>query len=346
MNNFARLPAQERQAFFQETAQRRRLNLEIVEKDFWVCWILGQLFGEPAVVGWRNHLVFKGGTSLSKVYGIIRRFSEDIDLSVSPEWLGFDGDPPESRSGCAKWFERLQGCCASRIREIQIQLERRAAEAIGQHSGGESFFVFEEDAQTRSPVLLFSYPSVASATAGYIRRDIKLEFGSLTDQQPTGDHAVKPWVAEEYPEAFTKPQCPVVCLEAERTFWEKVTLLHAYCHLPPERPLPPRLGRHMYDMHCLANHLVGERALTDLGLLARVVEHKQRFFSAAWTRYETACPGSLRLVPDEARIGEWRRDYARMREMFMDEPPAFERLVESLRALEMRINRNAEVSKP
>ena len=343
MNEFARLPVAEQQVYFQETANRRNLRLWTVEKDYWVCWMLGVLFG-PSGLG--SHLVFKGGTSLSKVYGVIQRFSEDIDLSVSPDWLGFTAPPPDSRSGREKWFGRLQDACSARVREIQPALESLVRDSLGVQEAGVPYFAFEEDEVTHSPVLLFTYPSQPTGGPRERRQRIKLEFGSLTDQQPTGTHTVTPWVAEEFPDQFVAPGCSVTALEAERTFWEKATLLHAYYHYPAEKQLPPRLARHIYDVHCLANDPIGERALTNTELFARVAEFKSLFFKSSWTHYETAHPGTLRLVPSESRLQEWRNDYGSTEEMFIGTPPSFEALIETLQRVEMQINRGAGAALP
>ena len=242
MNDFARRPVKEQRDYFQETASKMGLPAWTVEKDFWVCWLLGVLFNRSGV---GPHLVFKGGTSLSKVYGIINRFSEDIDLSVSPEWLGFTESPPTSGSGREKWFDKLQGTCSEKVILIQPQLEEISRENLGVREAEESYFAFESDPSTHSPVLLFSYPAPVEGGPRERRQKVKLEFGSLTDQKPTASHTVIPWVAEQFPSEFAHPGCRVTALEAERTFWEKATLLHAYFHYPIDKPIPPRLARHM-----------------------------------------------------------------------------------------------------
>ncbi len=335
MDEFAHLPTSEQQVYFQETANRRNLRLWTVEKDYWVCWMLGVLFGSS---GLGSHLVFKGGTSLSKVYGVIQRFSEDIDLSISPDWLGFAGLPPGSRSGREKWFDKLQGACSARVREIQPDLENIVQDRLGVQEAGVPYFAFEEDEVTHSPVLLFTYPSQPTGGPRERRQRIKLEFGSLTDQQPTGSYSVTPWVAEEFSDLFVTPVCQVTALEAERTFWEKATLLHAYYDYPAEKHLPARFARHIYDVHCLAEHAIGERALAAPELLVRVAEFKSLFFNSGWAHYETARPGSLHLVPAESRLPQWRNDYASTAEMFIGTPPSFEALIETLRRLETQVN--------
>ena len=155
--------------------------------------MLGRLFERPE---WREALVFKGGTALSKVFGIIRRFSEDIDLSVSPATLGIsesEVDEAGSRRQCDQWMDNLETARAKWVtQKLQPELEQDIRAVIGQRPGGQSWLEYQLDPATHSPVLLFYHPSVLAAGAGYIRRWVKLEFGSLTDQRPVCQHRVRP----------------------------------------------------------------------------------------------------------------------------------------------------------
>jgi hypothetical protein len=340
MIDFARLPLSERVTYFQEVADRRGLTRLIVEKDFWVCFTLRMLFSLEDLA---DKFVFKGGTSLSKVFGIIKRFSEDIDLSVSPDWLGFGGENrPErasSRSQIDKRCKNLQSACIDAVKdEVCPALEGAITKAIGSADSYSSHLVFDVDQQTHSPVLIFQYPTEEPLSQGYIRPQVKLELGSLTDQEPAGSHTVTPWVAEELQHIFSEPNCEVVALEAERSFWEKVTILHAEYHRPPEKPMRSRLSRDCYDVVCMAAHVSGKRALADLSLLDRVVEHKRTYFHSNWANYEDAKPGTLRLVPPESRLGALKTDYQAMQEMFFETPPGFDELLSELAKLEKGIN--------
>ena len=129
----------------------------------------------------------------------------------------------------------------------------------GRANGG--WFEFLTDANTNSPVLLFHYPSSQPAGFDYLKRSVKLEFGSLTDQQPVGRHPVRPWVADVLPDAFPDWRCEVVALEVERSFWEKATILHTEYHRPAEKPTPDRFSRHYADTAALAKHPTASRAI-------------------------------------------------------------------------------------
>jgi Nucleotidyl transferase AbiEii toxin, Type IV TA system len=337
---FFNRPTSERSLIIRETAARRGLPPVMVEKDFWVSWVLGVLFAHPE---FGKQLVFKGGTSLSKVFGAIERFSEDIDLSVGPEFLGISEDwveQADSRTKRTKRMEELETACIERVRDRFLPgLEKIASEALGERPGGGSWMEFQVDAATHSPVLLFHYPSNEPAEFEYLRRFVKMELGSLTDQRPVETHAIRPWVADEFPKQLEDFRCEAVVLELERTFWEKATILHAEHHRDSTKLIPDRFSRHYSDVAALSRHANAGRALANTDLRQRVTDWKSRFFAATWARYDLATPGTFRLLPPESRFAELDRDYRAMRDMFLTEPQPFESLLETLKGLENRINR-------
>jgi hypothetical protein len=127
-------------------------------------------------------------------------------------------------------------------------------------------------------------------------------------------------------------------MSVERTFWEKATLAHAEYHRPAEKPLPDRLSRHYADIHQLIQSGIAKEAIAQLSLLERVVQHKSLFFRSAWASYETARPGTLRIVPPPHRLAGLRDDYRKMQEMFFSAPPAFDVVLETLRGWESNFN--------
>jgi hypothetical protein len=337
--DFFKRPVSDQALFIRETAARRGLLPVMVEKDFWVSWTLAVLFAHPEFGG---QLVFKGGTSLSKVFGVIERFSEDIDLSVSPAFLGISEEWVEevhSRNKRTERMQELEAACIKRVRMRFVpELERIARESLGERRGGGNWMEFQVDAATHSPVVLFHYPSNEPTGFVYLGRSVKMEFGSLTDQKPVGTHAVTSWVAEEFPKQLADFRCELVVLELERTFWEKATILHAEHRRDPAKPIRDRFSRHYSDMAALARHAVLERALARAELRQRVADWKNRFFAATWAHYDLAKPGTFRIVPPDFRLPELDRDYRAMRPMFLTEPPSFASIIEALRGLENRIN--------
>jgi hypothetical protein len=329
---FLDLPADERRLYLEQAALRRNVSAVLLEKDFWVSWLLGILFASE----FADSIVFKGGTSLSKVFGVIERFSEDIDLSVSPEFLHLP-EAGTSRNQANKWMTAAEAACAAAVeKQIRPKLEETVAAVLGTRKG--AWFEFMTDAATNSPVLLFHYPSTQPPGFAYLQRSVKMEFGSLTDQQPTGRHTVRPLVAEILPDAFPDWRCDVVALEVERSFWEKATILHAEYHRPTGRATPDRFSRHYADTAALARHSAGGAAITQDDLRERVVAWKRQFFGSAWANYDLAKPGTFRLVPPADRLPSLKRDYEAMRDMYLSEPIAFDEVLTVLEELEQRIN--------
>lgn len=330
--DFLSLPTAERQLYIEQAASLRNISPVIIEKDFWVSWLLGVVFTSE----FAEHLVFKGGTSLSKVFGVIHRFSEDIDLSLSPQFLKLP-TPGTSRTQAAKWMTSAEAAAGDAVRlQVSPVLEQVATRVLGPPAV--TWFEYQHDATTNSPVLLFHYPSLQPPGFEYLKRVVKLELGSLTDQQPVGRHPIRPLIAEALPQAFSDWRADVVALDLERTFWEKATILHAEYHRPPDKVLPDRFSRHYADTAALAAHPIASSAIANSDLCNRVVQWKAQFFGVAWANYASAQPGSIRLVPHEDRVQSLRHDYHAMRDMYLHEPPSFDTILETLSSLESRIN--------
>lgn len=330
--SFLALPEDERRLYIEQAAVRRNVSPVILEKDFWVCWLLGILFDSQ----FAGSLVFKGGTSLSKVFGVIDRFSEDIDLSLSPDFLKLP-EAGTSRNQANKWMTRAEAACGSAVQnQIAPALEAVATGTLGKHN--RAWFEYLTDPGTHSPVLLFHYPSAQPAGFEYLKRAVKLEFGSLTDQQPVGRHPVRPWVAEVLPAAFPDWKCEVIALEVERSFWEKATILHTEYHRPADKPTPDRFSRHYADTAALAKHPAASKALDQHELRNRVVQWKSQFFGSSWANYDQAKPGTFRLVPPPERLPSLRRDYEAMRDMYLSDPVSFDDVLLMLTEMERRIN--------
>lgn len=329
MDRVAILPVGQRQDLFQATATRRGLNPAIIEKDFWVCWVLKQLFTDPQL---KTQMVFKGGTSLSKVFHLIDRFSEDIDLVLDWRLLGYG-------SGRLDPFQEFDS--STQQDRFNKEVNKKAAQYIADtliHDLGRLFSpcpgvipsVDSADPQAINVV----YPAAFSEV--YLRPAVRLEIGPLASWVPSHTHAIQPYAAEEFAQLFAAPDCPVVAIDAERTFWEKATILHQQAHRT--NTMPSRYSRHYYDMYRLARSSIRDAALANLKLLDDVVAFKRRFYPCAWAQYEDARPGTLRLVPADDRLAELRRDYQDMRQMIFQAAPGFDEIIEGIRKLETEIN--------
>lgn len=335
---FKRSP-EDQATFIREVAARRDISAVMVEKDFWVSWTLAVLFAHPE---FSDQLVFKGGTSLSKVFGVIERFSEDIDLSVSPDFVGIKEEwleEAESRNKRTERMKQLETACIEKVCErFAPELERIAEESLGKPKNRTGWMEFQVDDDTHSPVVLFHYPSNEATGFEYLRRSVKIEFGSLTDQRPAGKHTIRPWVAEEFPKLLPDFHCDLVALELERTFWEKATILHAEYHRDAAKPIRDRFSRHYADTAAMATRSDISQVLSNNELRQHVADWKSRFFPSSWARYDLARPGTFRLVPPESRRAELESDYLAMRPMFLNEPPPLAAVLNTLTDLETRIN--------
>jgi hypothetical protein len=297
--------ASERAEIFAATADHKGVADAIVEKDFWVCWILKQLFSIDEFSG---RLLFKGGTSLSKVFHAINRFSEDIDLAVDYTALGFIGTRDPRQTGLSNTrrtaiLEEMMDACRDYVSGPFLRtLGARIEHVLG--NGAWSVAVSAQDPN----IVQFVYPAARSGSFAYVAPQVVLELGTHAEFVPHDRFTMRSFVAEEFPELIEQADVGVLALLAKRTFWEKATILHAEYHRPPEKPLPPRYSRHYYDVAQLAHNPTREEALADEGLLADVVRHKQTFYPSAWARYDLAVPGTLRLAPPEPRLAALERD--------------------------------------
>lgn len=353
MDDIAALPVRDRRELFAIVAEEARktlgMNLSpaVVEKDFWVCWTLLKLFTLPeaAVADGKPKLIFKGGTSLSKVFGAIYRFSEDIDVSVEPRLLGVNleplDDPGLSRTKLKEIGEQLTRGCLQYTRERVAPALQAATGAV---LGNEAWWA-DRSSDTHGPILVFLYPR-ASDPASYVLPGVRLELGARADLHPWHYGDMRPYVWDVRPDAFEQGRegatVSVPTLDAERTFWEKVTLLHVENNRadrpPDEEPRAwRRISRHGYDLAMLARTEVAERALADTGLFRRVCRTKDLWFRSGFSDYEKLDRSRVSIVPKLQLRRAFIRDYASMKAMFFVEPPTIDDLLDDLAALEARI---------
>ena len=338
MDEFAKLPSDERRLYFEQAAARLGMSAQIVEKDFWVCWSLRRLF---SLDEFRNHLTFKGGTTLSKVYRVIGRFSEDVDVAIERGFLGFGGDNEPEKGGSGKEQQRRiarlkEACQAAVVDRLQPQLHEAVTAALGDDTGW-SLPLDPLDPDRQS--LLFHYPpAIKGSLSPYFAASVKIDLGARSDHFPAENATVTPYLSDVIPEVLSNAQVSVRVLTAARTFWEKVTILHMLHHQPEGKEIAPWMSRHYYDVFRLSQSGVRQQALDAIDLLDRVADFKRVFFKAGWAKYDEARPGTLRLIPGEQFIGRLTRDYAKMQPMFFSPPPPFEKILAHLPELENLIN--------
>jgi len=280
MDSVVKMALQERRLAFIQAEERLGLQAGSIEKDFWVCWTLRELAGLPKL---GEHLTFKGGTSLSKAWKLIDRFSEDIDLVVDRDTLGFGGEASPERAASnnqrRKRLDSLIAACRSWVQErLQPALAERIAERV---SGPHSVRPDPDDADGQC--LLFEYPGAfREAEAGYVRPVVKIELGARSDDWPSASHSFTPYLGEALPDIVANATVSFRTLAAERTFWEKAMLLHEETYRPADKPRAIRMARHCYDLWCFIIRGVAEKAAVEEDLFKRVAEHRQAFFRWSW----------------------------------------------------------------
>jgi len=324
MERVARWNEGDRRDLFQETGARKGMSSAIVEKDFWVCWTLGRLFASSELA---PKIMFKGGTSLSKVFGLIERFSEDVDLIL--DWAELTTEDPFAERSKTK---------QDKFNKQTIEASR---EYIKEHMISDVSTLLGDLCQVASvkdepDVIHVVYP--ASFSDEYLRPEILLEIGPLAQWTPNDSYEIQSYAAEAFPEQFENPHCRVQGVCAERTFWEKATILHREAQRSEDSIVPLRTSRHYYDLAQMANAAIRDKAVADISLLQNVVEFKMKFYPQTWAHYELAKPGMLKLIPPDYVLREIARDYAAMGNMIYGEIPPLDHILEVLADLENEIN--------
>lgn len=335
----------DRRDLFASTARRIGTTDQNVEKDFWVCWTLDALFHRLPPGGPR--LLFKGGTALSKAFGLIGRFSEDIDITVFRDDLGEgaslqDLEALSGKKRRAK-LDAIKDTCRQYIRgDLRPQLESVVANAL-QSAGAQPnvLVVAEDDDDPDGQTLLIRYKSVAGRGAPYVQPSVRIESGAKSALDPNVPAEVEPFVAAELPELDLRVP-HVTTIEPRRTFWDKVVILHGlrrWFEIRDElRQEGQRVSRHFYDLHCLLESDIGPAAMADLALGEECVRHARIFFDRAPFDLIRAVPGTFALAPTEGMRDRLERDYDRMSGMIFGPVPAFDVVVASIVELEHRLN--------
>lgn len=325
MNKIANLSKQQRSELFLETATLMNTTNSIVEKDFWVVWTLDKIFSDDRL---NKILMFKGGTSLSKVFNLIGRFSEDIDLIL--DWRLVSNENPlneqESKNKQVKFNEQVNENAKEYIQNELLPI-------ISQILSPLCTCIIAEDGFS----INVRYPNAFDDN--YLRPEILLEIGPLASWLPSDSFEISSFAAQKFPQVFEKTKCRVNTIVAKRTFWEKATILHHEANRPEESPIPTRYSRHYYDLAMMALNEVKNEALEDLDLLQNVVEFKQKFYPRTWAKYGEAIPGTLKLLPPEFRLDSLEKDYKAMQNMIFDKYISFDEIIEILGNLEKEINK-------
>jgi hypothetical protein len=330
-----------RRDLFATTAVRLGTTVQNIEKDFWVCWTLDALFNGLEPGGPR--LLFKGGTSLSKGYGLIARFSEDIDITVFRDDLGADASVAEleamSGKQRARRLDTVRTACQAFVAgPLRTRLEALAAALPGNAS---SLRIAPDAQDPDGQSLLLWYPAITGDDDGYITPAVKIEAGAKSALDPHAPATATPYIGEDLV-GFDLVVPGVITVDPVRTFWDKVIILHGlrrWFERRGELRGGQRISRHYYDIDRLLNVELGQRAAANLAMARDCTSHARMFFNRPDLDLATALPGSFALLPHDEMIDQLHRDYAAMQVMVFGEVPTFEDVMASVARLEATVNR-------
>lgn len=317
MINIAKLDKNDFKTIILNTSNKINIQPSIVEKDFWVCYVLDYLFNRSI---WKNAFVFKGGTSLSKAFNIINRFSEDIDLILDWNLINYDTDElwlERSHNQQNKLNEKI-------ISDASIFLENRLIPTMKEDLKKELGFdvnIEMDDNDLDRCTVNFYYPNLFNNN--YTRSEIRLEIGPLAEWLPSHNVEISSYIAQIYTDIFKQPNTNIRTVDVERTFWEKISILHTIASGYKNGKVPRRYARHYYDVYCLANSIVKNNAFKRKELLKDDITFKMKFYYSASASYETAVIGSIKLIPSEDVIEKLKKDYNDMKDMFFTKIPKF-----------------------
>lgn len=333
-------PDVERRDLFLGAAARLGTAVQNVEKDFWVCWTLDALFNGLEPGGPR--LLFKGGTSLSKVFGLISRFSEDIDITVFRDDLGqgaevADLDALSGKKRRARLDAIRDACQAYIARSLTAQFTHLAASVIPKGRFRLELDPDDKDGQS----LLFWYPAVTATTGDYIRSAVKIEAGAKSALDPHVTSTVTPYVTHDLPD-LDLTVTNVITVKPERTFWDKVMILHGLRQWHDRRGElrhgGQRVSRHYYDVHQLMQAPLADAWQADHALAIDCARHARLFFGSADLGLDIAAPGTFTLTPTNEMRDALARDYEAMAGMIFGDIPQLEAVMGSAERFEQIVN--------
>lgn len=334
--SYFELPQTGQREILDEAFSETGRSPSVIEKDIWLTLVLQLLFAMPG----RKAMAFKGGTSLSKVHAVIKRFSEDVDITVDFRGLGCKHSVQEllqlSKSKRRKVSDALIAEVGRYTRESILPYLNDQLKNYG--CASECQLSVSDDGES----IHVHYPAMSADAKGYLRDHILVEFGGRNIIDPNAVYSIQPDIAEQF-KSITFPKAEqVVVLSPARTFWEKVTLIHAQCN----KPIPEgkeRISRHWYDLAMLLQHDVGASAKNNLELLDDVIALKSVFYNSATAKYAQCVSGELNLIPDQDNFIRLEEDYYAMERsgMLNGHIYSLESIIKDLTELQEHVNQLA-----
>ena len=326
--NFFQLDTEDKKFIFSEIQKDIPLVPASIEKDWWVVQTLALVFKMEAA----PHLVFKGGTSLSKAWNIIERLSEDVDLAMSREFLGFEGKISRTQ------VSKLRDASFKYISEYFLPQLREAFKKAGFERV--TIDLTEIESPDQDPVnILITYPSVVEKSE-YVLPQVKLEIGSRSLLEPFTNRQFSSFVGDKFAgRSFADEKITIPCVNPERTYLEKLFLLHEEFKRPAAEIRVRRMSRHFYDIQKISKTDYSEIATSDKQLYITLVEHREHFMRWGGIDYSTHFPPNLNPLPPERLLSAFENDYKTMQEeMIYGESLPFRVLMKELELITSTFN--------
>ena len=311
--------------------EETKLPQVIIEKDIWVTAVLRALFTLP----YAENLSFKGGTSLSKCWNLIERFSEDVDIAINREFFGFLGDTFTTR----QISKNLRKSACKFIRNhLQYDLAHQM-EADGIPAGLFSVKMNITPVTTTDPESVFvEYKSVFTASP-YIKSMVILEIGCRSMKEPLQKIGIQSFIDKHFSQAtFAEKPFEINVVVPERTFLEKVCLLHEEFSKPSELIRVERMSRHLYDLARMIDTPIAENALKNEDLFQSIVAHRRTFVAMKGFDYDTLSPKTIKIIPPKEVITKWEDDYNKMQTMIYGKSFPFNVSIEKIMQLNKKLN--------
>ncbi len=320
----------EKVAIFNAVATAKGMTPFSVEKDWWVSRTLEIIFQMDIA----THLVFKGGTSLSKAWKLINRFSEDIDLAIDRQFFdGYDGDI--SRTQLKKLRKEAGKYTTGKFfEELKQEFTERGYSDL-------NFKVIEETDSDKDPrVLEIYYPNVIESASDYILPRVQIEISCRSLREPFSECHFASLVDEYFHDKeFTTSLFSVPTVIAERTLLEKIFLLHEEFHRPKEKMRVNRLSRHLYDIYQLSKAGIADTAIADKTLYETIVAHRYKYARVGGVNYNLHNPKNINPIPIESMMKLWDDDYSKMKQdmIYEEDKPSFKALIKTLEDLKVKL---------
>lgn len=310
------------------TADKMKLPPSMVEKDFWVSYMLEYMFNR---FEYKHLLEFKGGTSLSKGYNLIERFSEDIDVVLNLKVLDVSEAEFNKAKSKNKQDEFNKNLLSKSYEFLKNDFYKMIKQGVGVELIHPHEFIFnEEDAS-----ISFKYPQIYQDPT--LLQEIRLEVGALASWTPFEVLNTKSFIAKYYSGFFNTPEFNVLTTQAKRTFWEKIVILHKEAHRRNGKT-PNRYSRHYYDVYKMIQSNIKDQALNDLELLKDVVDFNIKFYPTNWANFEDAKIGTFKLIPSDETLVKLSKDYDDMQSMLYGDKPTFAKIIDEIKEFENLLN--------